>query len=398
MTRFSFFSALFFAFLSACAVPSLAQSLHAVWVLNEGYAPAGEQVTLGRLDASTNVYESVITFPEAAFASDVMVATTGIYVAADSKVYRVDADSYEVLAEAEVPGARKLQAFNGQLFVTRGDVVAFDSYLWALNLESLEVETVFDAANGAGPSVPAEGMVVVGGELVMAVNNGFTWGEEVGRLGRLAADGSYTEMELPAGAENPVHVFAHEGDVCLISNGSWSSTAVSRVDLATSDVSMVALADVTAGCNAAALVEDRLAFQISGESTLRQVDAVTLGEEAGLAFSGNAYYAMATEPISGQIYATHTDWFSYGEVEVYEADGTFVTSFPCGVSPGNIAFEIRETASGICDEWTARKPFVPVAAWDLSGRQLAPQEWQLMTPGVRIEWNGEGAVRKVIRP
>lgn len=386
------------AFAAPVLAPLFAQSLHAIWVLNEGYAPAGEQVSLGRLDASTNVYESVITFPEAAFASDVMVASSGIYVAADSKVYRIDADTYEVLAEAEVPGVRKLQTFEDQLFVTRGDVVAFDSYLWALDLESLDVEAVFDATTGEGPSVPAEGMVVADDELIIAVNNGFAWGEEVGRLGRLAADGSYTEMELPVGAENPVHVFVHEGDVCLISNGSWESTAVSRVDLTTDDVNMVVMADVTAGCNAAALVEDRLAFQISGELTLRQVDAVTLGEETGLAFSGNTYYAMATEPISGRIYATHTDWFSYGEVEIYEADGAFVSSFDCGVSPGNIAFEIRETAAGICDELTSKKPFVPVAAWDLSGRELNLRDWQQLTPRVRIEANGEGATRKVIRP
>lgn len=383
--------------LLAWQTPIQAQTLHAVWVMNEGNAPTG-MPSLGRFDPETNVYEEIMTFPEAAFASDVVVESTGVYVAADSKIYRLDADTYEVLAEAEIPGVRKLQVFAGKLYATRGDVSTLDSYLWSLDLENLEVVTVHAAAANEGPMVAAEGMTVVDDMLVIAINNGFVWGEETGQIGWLTPSGSYTETALPAGAENPVHIFAHDGDVCFVSNGSWDGTALSRVDPATGDVQMTVLADVSAGCNAAALVEDRLAFQISGESDLRQVDAATLAEAPGLVLSGNTYYSMATDPLSGTIFAAHTDWYSYGEVEMFAADGAFLGSFTCGVSPGNLAVEIRETTAGLGTSLEAKSPFVPVAAWDLSGRALPVEARGAFRHGVRIEQDEQGAIRKVIRP
>lgn len=380
--------------------PSWTQSLHAIWILNEGNSASGESVSLGRFDPTFNSYETVMTFPDANFASDVIASDDGIYIAAENGVYRLDPDTHELLAEADVPSARKLALFNGSLYVTRGDIAPLDSYLWALDALDLEVEEVFQAVTGVGPEVPAEGMVAVGQELIIAVNNGFSWGEEVGRIGRLTEQGEYSEWNLPEGAENPVHLFAHGDDICVISNGSWDQTTLTRMDLVNDMVLTISLPEVTAGCNAAALVgEDRIAFQISGETHLRQADVNTLEEEENLMLNGATYYAMATDPTTGVIYASHTDWVSYGQVEMFAADGMFLGSFDCGVSPGNLAMEIRETTSDICpDDMKASQEWVPVAAWDLSGKCLETQVSGVRPWTLRVEQSASGEVRKLMCP
>ena len=58
--------------------------------------------------------------------------------------------------------------------------------------------------------------------------------------------------------------------------------------------------------------------------------------------TGMAFYAMAEDPVSGQIYASETDWFSFGVVHVFHPDGTEQFAFDCGVSPGVIAMELRQ--------------------------------------------------------
>jgi hypothetical protein len=170
------------------------------------------------------------------------------------------------------------------------------------------------------------------------------------------------------------------------------------LDLVTEMVLMTSLPEVTAGCNAAALVgEDRIAFQISGETHLRQADVNTLEEEENLILSGASYYAMATDPTTGVIYASHTDWVSYGQVEMYGADGMFLGSFDCGVSPGNLAMEIRETTSDICpDDMKATEGWAPVAAWDVTGKQLKTQVTGFSPWTLRVEQNASGEVRKVM--
>jgi hypothetical protein len=388
-----------FVALACFQTQSEAQQLHAVWVLNEGYPAGGEPVTLGRMDAATGLYELVATFPQANFASHLLIdPTSGVYVAADAKIFRLDPDNYDILAEVDVPGVRKLALFNGQLYATRGDVVSFDSYLWSFDPLTLEVEAVFPAEAGQGPEVPAEGLVVVGDALYLAVNNGFAWGAEVGRIGQLDADGNYSEFELPAGGENIVQLMAHDGALCAVSNGAWDSTTLTRLEPATGDISSVTIADVSAGCNAAALVEDRLAFQVYGETAVRQADAWTLAEQPGLDLGGDSYYSMAVDPLSGNIYGAHTDWFSYGQVDVFDAAGNFLSSFDCGTSPGNMAVEIRGTVNVAELAETAFDAQGKVRNFDAMGREIVKPVLAQGAAGFVIQVNEKGQVRKVIQP
>ena len=81
--------------------------LHQVFVLNEGWSEwqTGEvlvQPTLGVYDPALNVYDTVASIEGAGFISDAILADGVLYVAADGQLLKYDADSYELLASAEV--------------------------------------------------------------------------------------------------------------------------------------------------------------------------------------------------------------------------------------------------------------------------------------------------------
>jgi hypothetical protein len=63
------------------------------------------------------------------------------------------------------------------------------------------------------------------------------------------------------------------------------------------------------------------------------------------------FYELAQEPLSGQLYASTTDFFSTGTVFIYDAFNTELHQFTAGISPGTIVFDIRSSA-GIADATT----------------------------------------------
>lgn len=64
------------------------------------------------------------------------------------------------------------------------------------------------------------------------------------------------------------------------------------------------------------------------------------------------FYELAQEPLSGQLYASTTDFFSTGTVYIYDATNTEIHQFTAGISPGTIVFDIR-SAAGVTTENTA---------------------------------------------
>lgn len=55
---------------------------------------------------------------------------------------------------------------------------------------------------------------------------------------------------------------------------------------------------------------------------------------------------METDLLNQQLYASETDFSSYGLVLIYSANGSLLNAFVAGVTPGKFAFDYRN-ASGI---------------------------------------------------
>ena len=92
-----------------------------------------------------------------------------------------------------------------------------------------------------------------------------------------------------------------------------------------------------------------------------------------MGFSQN-FYGLATDEVNNYLYATSTDWVSYGMVYVYDSNNMMINSFSCGISPGTIALDIRSTTVGISD--IISEDILKGTIYDMFGRKLESLENQ----------------------
>ena len=377
-----------------------------LWILNEGRFDwtTGEVVeapSLGSISMETLTYQELLVFEGEAFATDLEISGDVAVVVLENRVVKVDMNSGQIIADTDLLGAQEAALLaDGTVVVTRGGVdpityepLPLSSYLVWLDGEDLGIEG--ELFPFEGPSLPSQEVFVMEGVVYVGVNNGWQWGQEVGRLGRWSPlEGTYEEFDLGAGAENPVAIHALAGDLYTVNNGDWSSTSVSRIstaDLATVETSL--LSNVTAGCNASAFVGDKLALQISGETGLRLMDGPSMQwEDEPLNVGNSAAYSLAVHPGYGWVCSGVTDFESMGEVQIHTSTGEWVATIPVAIAPGNLVWRIQSTSNVdvICPlEQSAE------GEWDLGGRcvnQLAPG-----IPTLRLERLENGEVNKVIQ-
>jgi hypothetical protein len=104
------------------------------------------------------------------------------------------------------------------------------------------------------------------------------------------------------------------------------------------------VADATAGCLAAAVFEGELKYQITGENAVRTSALDGLNESSTWLADAPAFYGAAIDPVSGHWYGSVTDYTTYGLVEIRDEEGGIVSIFDCGVSPGVIVMDVRNSS------------------------------------------------------
>ena len=349
-----------FSLVSCSILFSQSEYLHSVWVLDEGVQDwmTGEMVvpsSVGVFNPESGLYNEVLQFSDANFTTDILIENGFAYVAADNKILKIDLDTYEIAAEVDVQGVRYLDIYEGLVYCTRGDYdpstwgsVIFDSYFLWFDAETLSPVGQLPASEGV--QYDCDGLQIVDGIAYMAINNGFTWGAEVGFVGAYnISDASYEEFDLGAEGKNPVHLKVIDGAVLTVNNTDWSATSLSRVELgqSSSDVNTLYVEGVSAGCNAAAVLGDELLFQINSELGMRKANTVDLSPSSGTwGPASDVYYKMATNPLNSDVYATVTSFSasSLGQVQILDSNGNLLSSFTAGAVPGGIAFDVRTVA------------------------------------------------------
>ena len=396
-----------FLLVLAVGFSSLAQTdvLYGVWVLNEGVQDweTGEMVvpaSVGVYDVETAVFTEVMQFDSANFTTDIVIDGDFAYVGADDRIVKIDLDSHEVVAEAWVQGVRYLDVYDGKVFMTRGDVdpvtwgsVVFDSYFLWFDAETLEQVGQLPAEEGIGYS--CEDFEIVDGKAYVAINNGFAWAQEVGKVGVYdVATGEYEEHDLGEEGKNPAHIKVVDGGVLTVNNTDWSATSLSRVDLVSlgaeeSAVATQYVVGVSAGCNAASVLGEELVFQVNTEMGMRKANVGDLAPVEGTWGPGSdIYYRMAVNPLNSDVYATVTSFSAdaVGVVQILNSEGALVSSFEAGNVPGGIAFDIRsvESVGGIVGTEATI-----VGEFDLVGKP-----WMQGSRGVKVTRYSNGKVVK----
>jgi hypothetical protein len=329
--------------------------LHQAIILNEGkfdYSTSTivEPVTIGSYNPVTKAYEVVDTLEGMRFASDLIIDGDFYYVAADTKIFKMDLNTHRKVDWVSCPGVRNLVVYQNKLIATRGEYLTkYDSYLHVFDASNMSLIQKIDTS--AGPKWASQNIVIDGSNAYIAVNNGYEWGNEKGIIGRLDLTNlTYgNEIDLGADGKNPDNLVKHGNTLISVNNKDWSGSSISKIDLTNASASTVNLSLASTGCGTSALRGDKIVYQISNETALNEFDPILMNNVGPISGLSINFYELAEEPVSGNFYASATDYTTYGKVYIYDNSNTELKNFNVGIAPGTIAFDVRPMSAGIVE-------------------------------------------------
>lgn len=333
-----------------------------VLILNEGYFDyvTNEIITpvsVGAYNPTTDTYTVIDEIENVRFASDIKMDGAYYYVAADKYLNKYATATDELVTSIEIEGIRKVAVNNDYIVVTRGEyLVTLPSYIQVYDKNTMALLHEFD--NVTLPYT-TEGVVIKDNKAYVAVNNGFVFGSEVGKIAiiDLATATIENTIELGADGINPDNLMIDGDIIYTLNNKDFTGSSVSTYKIASADLTTTNLINISAGCGTSAVMDGTIYYQEMFGTTLSKFDpstATIIGEDE----FGTSFYGLAFDEINNLIYTGTTDYFSYGEVTVYDLLGNIVTSFETSVSPGNFAFDVR-LATGVEDIKSATMELFP---------------------------------------
>jgi hypothetical protein len=282
------------------------------------------------------------------FASDLIIDGNFYYVAADSKIYKMDLNSHQEITSVSCPGVRNLGIYQNKLVATRGEyLTTYDSYLHVYDASTMELIAAIDTIQG--PKWATQNIIIDGSSAYIAVNNGYEWGNEKGIIGKLDLNAlTYgNEVDLGPDGKNPDNLVKVGSFLYSVNNKDWSGSSVSKIALDGTSNSTVNIAAASTGCGTSTIRDNKLVYQISMETTLNEFDINLMNVVGPLNGHSLNYYELAQEPVSGNLFTSETDFFSFGKVYVFDANNNELTNFNVGISPGTIVFDVRPGSAGI---------------------------------------------------
>ncbi len=340
-------------------------------ILNEGYFDYTnnvivEPVTIGTYNPATQVYSIVDTLENMRFGSDIVISGNYYYVAADTKIFKMDLNTHQEVASVSCPGVRNLGIYQNKLVATRGEYqITYNSYLHVYDAANLTLIQAIDTV--AGPKWAAQNIVMDGATAYIAVNNGYEWGNEKGIVGKLdLATLTYgNEIDLGVDGTNPDNLMKSGDFLYTVNNKDWSGASVSKIALLNPSAETVNLASAGTGCGTSALVDENIVYQVSGETTLNVFNYAAMNNVGPVAGIDLSFYELAFDEVNNLLYASSTDFSTYGKVYIYDSNNDEVSNFNVGVSPGTIVFDVRASV-GVNELTTSFNVFPNPATTELN--------------------------------
>jgi hypothetical protein len=255
---------------------------------------------------------------------------------------KYDLATNELINSTAVPGIRNIAIYQDKIIISKGEyLVDYSSYLQIYSANDLSLFAEIDTING--PKYASQNLIVRGDNVYVAINNGFEWGNEKGIIGLLDMSSMQyiNEFDLGPDATNIDNMMIDGEFLYTVNNKDWSGTSISKFNLLDNTSITVNIASASTGCGTSSFRGDKLVYQISNTSELFEWDPVLLNDNGTLLDINQGFYDLSFDQTNQYLYASVTDYISFGKVSIYDNQNELVGEFDCGVSPGTIAFDVR---------------------------------------------------------
>jgi hypothetical protein len=321
----------------------LHSQLKQIIVLNEGaYDYINQQilvpVSVGSFNPTSGNYSKMNEIPGARFASDLIIDGNTYWVAADKNLINYDLKSHNKLKETIIEGIRKIAVHNDLIIVTRGEYQKpLNSYIQFFNKHTFEL--LFEIPAALNPYT-AENIVVYRDFAYIAINNGFEFGKEVGKIIKvdLSRLEFVSETDLGSEARNPENLMLWENTLLTLNNKDFTGSSVSLMNLNSNEVSTFNLSNVNSLCGTSVLVGEQIIYQEIGKTELGAFHLHTKNS-AFYKDPGISYYGMSYDAQSGMICTGQTDFRTTGIVTIYNESFDVIYTFNAGITPGYFVFD-----------------------------------------------------------
>jgi hypothetical protein len=128
-----------------------------------------------------------------------------------------------------------------------------------------------------------------------------------------------------------------------VNNKDWSGSSISRVDLSNNSIITENLSLASTGCGTSCLRDGNIAYQIANDVAVNEWNILTMNNVGPVNNLAMSYYKLAEDATNNLLYASNTDYTSYGKIYVYNQFNSETTNFDAGVAPGTIVFDIRSS-------------------------------------------------------
>ncbi len=320
-----------------------------LYCLNEGAYDYNTQksivpVSLGKYDFQTKTYINLFDIPGCRFASDLQISDGVIWIAADRFLNAYRLSDLSLISSTEIEGIRKIAFYENLIIVSRGEYLkTLDSYIQVYDKNNLTL--LFQVPLSELPFT-TESILIKDHYAYVAVNNGFDFGKEVGKIAKvdllqLHLDGI---IELGEQGKNPENLMWYKDQLVSLNNKNYMGSSVSLIDLKTGSVVHHALSDVESLCGTSALSGNRVLYQESGETELGSYDLNSASSGFYLD-PMESFYGLQVLEQEGIILAGQTDFKTYGKVNMYDLNWNIKEQFQAGIAPAYFALVYQVSTS-----------------------------------------------------
>jgi hypothetical protein len=205
--------------------------------------------------------------------------------------------------------------------------------------------------------------------LYVTINNAFEFGNEKGIIGviDMSTMNYLSEIDLGQDGKNPDNLVFNGTNLYTVNNKDWTGASISEVDISTGVATTINISMVSTGCGTSCMKDNKIMYQVSQDTELYEWDPQFIPSSGiPMGYSQN-FYELSVNEIDGYLYASTTDFFSYGIVNIYD-NNVLVSTFNTSVSPGKIVFDIRNMSVDVSE--ISPQNILEGSVYDIFGKKI----------------------------